>query len=191
MEEATRKCKKNQELLQSAMTWNQEVSRLRQVLADKDRQLRLTLQMRTVDHDNTLNMLNSTMVELEERREEGVPKEDITRLEEEKVEHQRELFEREGRFMERIFKKQNICLQVSNIEENPPNETRPRGSSSPTKSTVFWDTMTELQDRNQYSLIEKLKNKMELHRSVKTRVEDIALLKELKDDKSKKVRIEE
>lgn len=78
--------------------------------------------MRTVDHDDTLNVLNSTMVELEERREEGAPKEDITLLEEEKVEHQRELFEREGRFMERIFKKQNICLQVSNIEENPQKQ---------------------------------------------------------------------
>lgn len=305
MEEAMRKLrelrKKNQELLQSAMTWNQEVSRLKQVLADKDKQLRSTLEMRTVDHDDTLNVLNSTMVELEERREEGAPKEDITQQEEEKVEHQRELFEREGRCMERIFKKQNLCLQVSNIEGNPQKQLlklektfkeelkvkeemklqllmnresfmqkrserltkfnqelakrdEAKRKQLSDKEHSFRNTMTELcqqweeralqwsekqkqleelleekekarkeleeankletqhleaeickiQDRKQYSLTEKLTNKMEewkeelkelqeenneLHRSAETRVEDIALLKELLADKSKKVRI--
>lgn len=292
MEEAMRKLKelrqKNQELLQSAMTRNQEVSGLKQVLADKDKQLRSALERRTV--------------ELDERREEGAPKEDITRLEEEKVEHQRELCEREGRFMERIFKKQNIRLQVSNIQENPQKQLLKlektfkeelKVKEEEMKLQLLWnresfmqkrseeltkfnqelakrdeamrkqlsdkehrfrDTMTELcqqweeravqwrekqkqleelleekekgrkeveeanrletqhleeeiskiQDRKQYSLTEKLTNKMEewkeelkelqeendeLHRSAEARVEDIALLKELLDDKSKKVRM--
>lgn len=306
MEEAMRKLRglrqTNQELLQSAMTWNQEVSRLKQVLADKDKQLRWSLEMGTVDQDDTLNVLNSTMVELEERGEEGAPKEDITRLEEEKAEHQRELFEREGRFMERIFKKPNICLQASNIEETPPNQLLKlektfkeelKVKEEEMKLQLLWNresfmqkrseeltkfnqelakrdeamrkqlshkehsfrnTMTELcqqweeralqwsgkqkqleelleekdkarkeleeatkletqhleaeickiQDRKQYSLTEKLTNKMEewkkqlkklqeenneLHRSTETRVEGIALLKELLADKSKEVRI--
>lgn len=115
MWELTELCQKKQELQSSTKTWNQEVSHLTQVLDDKDKQLRSTLEMRTVDHDDTLNVLNSTMAEQEDRREEGrreegAPKEDVTRLDEENVEQQRQLFEREGRFMERIFK---------NIQENP------------------------------------------------------------------------
>lgn len=302
MEEAMRKLRelrqKNQELLQSAMTWNQEVSRLKQVVADKDKQLHSTLEMRTVDQDDTLNVLNSTMVELEERREEGAPKEDITRLEEEKAEHQRELFEREGRFMERIFKKQNMCLQASNpqkqllkLEKTFKEELKVKEEEMQLqllwnresfmqkrseeltkfnqelakrdeamrkqlsdKEHSFRHAMTELcqqweeralqwseeqkqleelleekekarkeleeaskletqhleaeiykiQHHKQYSLTEKLTNKMEewkkelkklqeesneLHRSTETRVEGIALLKELLADKSKQVRI--
>eukprot|EP00066_Takifugu_rubripes_P019231 XP_011608497.1 PREDICTED: golgin subfamily A member 6-like protein 22 [Takifugu rubripes] len=272
MEEAMRKLRElrqeNQELLHSAMTWNQEVSRLKQVLADKDKQLRSTLEMRTVDHDDTLNVLNGTMVELEERREEGAPKEEITRLEEEKVEHQRELFGREGRFMERIFKKQNICLQISNSEETPRkqllklektfkeelkvkeeemklqllwnresfmqkrseeltkfNRELAKGEEAMRKQLSdkehsFRDTMTELcqqweeralqwsekQKQLEELLEEKEKARKELEEANKletqhleaeickvqdpeTRVEDIALLKELLADQSKKVRI--